>query len=83
MSIKRKIEVFTAGCPLCVETLDLVNQAVKDCGCEVIERRCTETKCCDEAKAYGVRSLPTIVVDGAILFEGKPSREQAIALLQR
>ena len=83
MSTTRRIEVFTAGCSLCTDTLNLVNEAVKDCGCEVIERRCPETEQCDEAKAYGVRTMPTIVVDGAILFEGKPSREQAIALLRR
>ena len=79
MGRKRTIEVFTAGCPLCIETLDMV----KDCGCQVVERRCTETTCCDEATAYGVRSVPMIVADGVIVFEGKPSREQAIALLRR
>lgn len=83
MSSKRTIEVFTAGCPLCTETLDVVKEAVKDCGCQVVERRCTETTCCDEATAYGVRSVPTIVADGVIVFEGKPSREQATALLRR
>jgi len=83
MSTRRTIEVFTAGCPLCRETLAFVNDAVRDCGCEVIERRCTGEEPCDEAKRYGVRSMPTIVVDGEILFEGKPSREQAIALLRR
>ena len=83
MATKRQIEVFTAGCPLCTETLELVREAVKPCGCDVVERRCTDTVCCDEAKGYGVRAVPTIVADGTILHEGKPSREQAIALLRR
>lgn len=79
---KRKIEVFTAGCSLCNETVTLVKEAVISCGCEVIERHCEGTECCDEAKSYGVRAMPTVVVDGQIVFEGKISRAQA-ALLTR
>jgi glutaredoxin len=82
MPNKRKIEVFTAGCPLCNETLELVRRAVAACGCEVIEHRCSGTECCDEAKRYGVRAMPTVVVDGQILFEGKITAAQA-ALLTR
>lgn len=77
---KRKIEVFTAGCPLCEETLKLVRESVTPCGCEVIERRCEGTECCDEAKTYGVRSMPTIIVNGEIVFEGRITRAQASLL---
>jgi protein-disulfide isomerase len=48
----------------------------------VIEHRCSGTECCDEAKRYGVRAMPTVVVDGQILFEGKITAAQA-ALLTR
>ncbi len=82
MSDKRKIEVFSAGCSLCSETLKLVQVAVTSCGCEVIERRCPENELCAEAKQYGVRSMPTVVVDGKIVFEGRISPAQA-ALLTR
>jgi len=37
---------------------------------------------CEEGKAYGVRAMPTVVVNGAIMFEGRITREQA-ALLTR
>ncbi|PZR79486.1 MAG: thioredoxin family protein [Chthoniobacterales bacterium] len=80
MSTKRKIEVFTAGCPLCNETLELVKNAVTDCGCVVIERRCSDDEQCDEAKQYGVKAMPTVVVDGRVMFEGRISREQAATL---
>lgn len=80
MSAKKKIEVFTAGCPLCNETLELVKNAVTDCGCEVIERRCSGDEQCNEAKQYGVKAMPTVVVDGRIMFEGKISRDQAATL---
>lgn len=77
---KRKIEVFSAGCPLCQETLTLVKEAVAECGCEVIERRCSETECCAEAKAYDIQAMPTVVVDGRITFVGRINAEQAASL---
>ena len=77
MANPRRIEVFTAGCPLCTVTIELVKQAVSRCGCEVIERTCTETAGCDQAKQYGIRTMPTIVVDGQIAFEGKITQAQA------
>lgn len=77
MKGERTIEVFTAGCPLCHETLRLVKDAVADCDCEVIERRCSGTECCDEAKQYDVKTMPTVVVEGRIKFEGRITREQA------
>jgi len=48
----------------------------------VIERRCLPQQMCEEGKAYGVRAMPTVIVDGAIVFEGRITREQA-ALLTR
>lgn len=79
---KRKIEVFSAGCPLCNETLKLVCEAVASCGCEVIERRCEGPEQCEDAKRYGVKSMPAVVVDGQLIFEGQITRAQA-ALLTR
>ena len=82
MSDRRKIEVFTARCPLCNETLELVKQSVSNCGCEVIERRCSGEECCDPDKDYGIRAVPTVVVDGQIMFGGRISAAQA-ALMAR
>jgi len=80
MAAKRKIEVFTAGCSLCDDTLRLVKEAVLSCGCEVTERRCPPKQICEEGKAYGVRAMPTVVVYGAIAFESRITREQAVLL---
>ncbi len=79
----RRIEVFTAGCPLCDDTLALVRESVSSCGCEVIERRCTDTDRCAEALQRGVRAMPTVVVDGEIVFEGRINRAQAALLARR
>lgn len=77
---QRKIEVFSAGCALCNDTLRMVKEAVSSCGCQVIERRCGSDEQCAEAKAYGVRAMPTVVVEGKIAFEGAITREQASSL---
>lgn len=79
---QRTIEVFTAGCPVCSETLDLVKRATKDCGCSVVEKRCTEKSAYDEAKAYGIKAMPSIVVDGVVVYEGKPDPKWAEAVLK-
>ncbi len=75
----RTIEVFTAGCSLCGDTLKNVRGAVAPCGCTVVERGADTA----EAKRYGISSVPTIVADGQVVFVGKPSSEQAVALLRR
>ena len=56
MADKRRIEVFTAGCPLCNETLALIKKAVAACGCEVIERRCSEKEVRVESSALHPQS---------------------------
>lgn len=68
----RKIEVFTADCPLCKETLRLIKQEACP-ECEIIEQRCSGKECCEPAKGYGIKAVPTIVVDGEVRFIGKPS----------
>lgn len=71
----KKIEVFTADCPLCKDTLELIRKEV--CSeCEVIERRCSQDECCEPAKSYGVKAVPTVVVDGKITIVGKPTLEE-------
>ncbi len=75
----RTIELFSAGCPLCDETVQRVQQAVAQCGCTVI----TRTPDSPEAQQYGIRAVPAIVVDGQLVFTGVPTQEQANALLSR
>lgn len=76
MSGKRTIEIFTAGCPLCDETVQAVKHAVASCGCNVIERSVSSA----EARQYGVRAVPTIVIDGRIAFEHKPTAQEIAGL---
>ena len=68
-----RIEVFTDDGPLSREVLDLIE--IGKCGkCELVEwnvRRDSEAHR-EAAARYGVRTLPTIVIDGRIKVEGKP-----------
>ncbi|MBA3767575.1 MAG: thioredoxin family protein [Acidobacteria bacterium] len=65
MSNKRKIEIFSADCPACEETVQMVNQiACPSCDVEVLDMRQDETAA--RAKQYGVRSVPAVVIDGKL-----------------
>ncbi len=62
---RRKIEVFSAGCAACEETVKLVNQiACESCEVEVLDMRRDDVAA--RAKQYGIRSVPTVVIDGKL-----------------
>lgn len=62
---KRKVEVFSAGCPVCDETVNLVNQiACGSCDVEVLDTR--EPDVAKLAREYGIKTVPSIVIDGKL-----------------
>jgi glutaredoxin 3 len=65
MTTKRKIEVFTAGCGLCDETVKLVRGiACASCDVEVLDMN--DATVIAKAKSYGIRRVPSVVVDGRL-----------------
>jgi glutaredoxin len=65
MSNKRKVEIFSAGCPVCQETIDLVNRiACPSCDVTVLDMK--DTAIADRAKTLGIRSVPAVVIDGKV-----------------
>jgi glutaredoxin 3 len=65
MNNKRKIEIFSAGCGVCDETIELVKQITcPSCEVEVLDMR--EKNVAERAKQYGVSSVPAVVVDGKL-----------------
>ncbi|MBA4149045.1 MAG: thioredoxin family protein [Verrucomicrobia bacterium] len=63
--MKRKIEVFTAGCPACEETIALVNRiACPSCEVEVLDMHNPDVA--QKAKQYGVRTVPAVAVNGKL-----------------
>jgi glutaredoxin len=65
MTTKRKIEVFSAGCPACQETIDLVNRVACP-SCEVSVLDMTDGAVSKRARQLGIRSVPAVVIDGKL-----------------
>lgn len=65
MTVKRKIEVFSAGCPVCKDAVNLVNKLACEF-CEVSVLDMNKPEIAERAKTLGIRSVPTIVIDGKL-----------------
>ncbi|MBK0401850.1 thioredoxin family protein [Adhaeribacter sp. BT258] len=67
---KRKIEVFTAGCPVCEPVVEMVTaMACESCDLTVynLTEQCDTKECISKVKEYNITSLPAIVVNGELL----------------
>lgn len=65
MTAKRKIEVFSAGCPLCADTVTLVSKLACS-SCEVSVLDMNDTAVADRAKSLGIKTVPSVVVNGQL-----------------
>lgn len=65
MAAKRKIEIFSAGCPACEETVQLINRIACP-SCEVTVLDMHEPAVASRAKSLGVRSVPAVAVNGKL-----------------
>lgn len=63
MTSKRRIEVFSSGCPVCEETIEVVNRLACP-SCEVTVLDMNDPPVRERAKRLGVRSVPAVVIDG-------------------
>jgi glutaredoxin len=72
-----KIEFFSAECRLCERTLKLLEQAFPSL--KIIVHRqseCVDGNCCALAEKYGVRAVPSLVVDGKVVMVGLPGEHE-------
>ncbi|HEY9770270.1 MAG TPA: thioredoxin family protein [Coleofasciculaceae cyanobacterium] len=83
---KNLVEVFTAGCPLCDETVKLVRDlACSNCEVKIYDLReeYTTDNCLEKKANYGIHRIPAVVVNGQLAEccqNQKPvSREMLIA----
>ena len=65
MTRKRQIEIFSAGCAVCAETIKAV-QAIACTSCEVSVLDMADPKIVARAAQIGVKSVPAILVDGQL-----------------
>ncbi len=62
---KRRVEVFSGGCPVCEPAVDLVKEiACPDCEVTFYDLR---SEGADKAKHYGLKTVPAVVVNGAVV----------------
>lgn len=65
MSGKRKIEIFSAGCPVCQAAIKMVqNLACSDCEVNILDMN--DPAVAGRAQNLGVKSVPAVAVDGKL-----------------
>jgi glutaredoxin 3 len=65
MAAMRKVEVFSAGCATCHETIELIKRAACP-SCEVIVLDMNSADVAKRAKGIGIRTVPAVVIDGKL-----------------
>ncbi len=67
---KRHVEVFTAGCPICEEAVNLVKSvACQSCEVQMYDLRegSNDNEGRDKARQYGITAVPAVAVNGVLL----------------
>lgn len=82
MATTRKIEVFSAGCSVCDDTVALINRIACP-SCEVLILDMHKPDAAEKARRYGIRSVPAVVVDGKLAdcCAGRGPDEQTLRAL--
>lgn len=65
MNTKRRIEIFSAECLACEETIELVDRvACPSCEVSILDMK--EAGIASRAKELGIRSVPAVIIDGEL-----------------
>jgi glutaredoxin 3 len=65
MAARKRIEIFSAGCGTCQETIEAVKRLAGSSH-EVIVHDMQKAEGAAKAKEYGVRSVPAVVIDAKL-----------------
>ena len=65
MNQQRKIEIFSANCPVCEDTIEMVNRLACP-SCEVRILDMNDKDVAARAAALGIRSVPAVAIDGKL-----------------
>lgn len=63
--MKRNIEIFSAGCPVCDEAIPMVQDAACP-SCDVTVLKMNDPVVASRANKLGIRSVPAVVIDGKL-----------------
>lgn len=81
MTQKRQIEIYSAGCPVCLEAIARIRNAACE-SCEIIVRDMSDENAASRANALGITSIPAVLIDGrlaACCEGGGPDLEVLVA----
>ncbi len=62
---QRRIEIFSAGCPVCEDLVARVNELACP-SCNVTELDMKDSGAAARAKELGIRSVPAVAIDGKL-----------------
>ena len=65
MAAQRKFEIFSAGCAVCEQAIDQVRDAACP-SCDIIILDMRDKSIVERAEKIGIRSVPAVVIDGAL-----------------
>lgn len=68
--MKRQIEIFTAGCPLCDPVVKMVKELTCDqCDIQIYDlvKQCEDKTCLGKLEDYHVKKIPAVAVNGKLL----------------
>lgn len=65
MAPKRKVEIFSAGCPACSNVIEMVNRLACP-SCEVSIFDMNDAEIATRAKDLGISTVPAVVIDGKL-----------------
>ncbi len=78
----RRIEIFSAGCPVCEEGTARVRAVAGDDQEIVIHDLQSDAAAAQRAAEYGIKAVPAVVVDGQLLAccrNTGPTEEELVA----
>ena len=68
--MKRQIEIFTAGCPVCDPIVNMVKElACENCEVQIYDlvKQCDDKSCLTKMKEYNITKIPAVAVNGILL----------------
>ena len=75
------VEFFSAECKICERTLNILKSNFPDIKIEVHRAsEWTDGSCCAVAEQYGIRAVPSLIVDGKIVLVGLPNEQDIQSL---
>ena len=63
----RKVEIFSAGCPICTTAVNTVREVIDPRHDIAIQDLQHDERAVQRASALGIHTVPAVVVDGALL----------------